>query len=245
METNSSENKSFKKLTFGAGARDSVPIAAGYFAVSFSFGILASKAGLSAMEAGLMSLTNVTSAGQFAGVSLYAAGATIVELICAMIIINLRYALLSMSLSQKLDKNMGIFKRLLVAFANTDEIFAVSISKAGNVNGKYMAGLEIFPIMFWTLGTICGALANNLLPGFVQSALGVALYAMFIAIVMPPARKERSIAICACIAMTMSVVFYYVPVLKNVSSGVSIILCTVIAAGVSAVLFPVKEDESK
>jgi len=245
MSSTDIRNESQFHYSFAEGVRDSLPIAAGYFAVSFSFGILVSKAGLSSFVAGLMSLTNVTSAGQFAGLKLYTEEAAIAELIVAMIIINLRYALLSLSLSQRLEPSVGFFKRLLIAFGNTDEIFAVSVSKQHKVGGIYMAGLEIPPILAWTLGSVVGAIANDLLPVFVQSALGVALYAMFIAIVLPPARKEKSVAIVVVIALAMSCLFYYVPLFKGISSGMSIILCTVLSAALGAALFPVKEAENE
>lgn len=231
-------NRQFKQ-----GLKHGIPIAIGYFSVSFTFGIMAVAEGISPWAAALISLTNVTSAGQFAGLTLMVNGATLFEMILTQFIINLRYALMSLSLSQKLKENTGTLKRMLIAFANTDEIFAVAINYPGDVTPIYMAGLELLPIAGWTLGTLTGAIATTLLPASVQSALGVALYAMFIAIVLPPARQNRSIAIVAFIALVISSLLYYLPVFNWISSGFAIIICTVIAAGIGAFCFPIEEEE--
>ena len=225
---------------FLTGTRDSLPIAIGYFSVCFTFGIMAAKAGISPWMAGLFSLVNVTSAGQFAGLQLIIAGTTYFEMFLTQLVINLRYALMSLSLTQKLSKNCHTGKRLVMAFGVTDEIFAVSVSRDIPVTFAYMMGLEITPILAWSLGAIAGGIANNLLPTSVQSALGIALYAMFVAIVMPPARKNHHIAIVAGIALLISCILKYAPMLSRISSGFAIIICTVVAAGIGAVLFPVE-----
>ena len=225
---------------FLTGTRDSLPIAIGYFSVCFTFGIMAAKAGISPWMAGLFSLANVTSAGQFAGLQLIIAGTTYFEMFLTQLVINLRYALMSLSLTQKLSKDCHTGKRLVMAFGVTDEIFAVSVSRDRPVTFAYMMGLEITPILAWSLGAIAGGIANNLLPTSVQSALGIALYAMFVAIVMPPARKNPHIAIVAGIALMISCILKYAPVLSRISSGFAIIICTVIAAGIGAALFPVE-----
>ena len=211
--------------------------------MSFTFGIVAAQAGISPLLATFMSLTNVTSAGQFAGLNLIIAQSSYIEMFLTQLVINLRYGLMSLSLSQHLNKNATTPKRLAIAFANTDEIFAVSVSKPGKVSPSYMAGLEIFPVISWAAGTFLGAFANNLLPAAVSSALGIALYGMFIAIVMPVARERRSVAIAAGLAAALSLAFHYLPYLKNVSSGFSIILCTIAASAIAAVIFPVPEDD--
>lgn len=229
------------------GAKDSLPIVIGYFSVSFTFGIMAAKAGFSPWIATLISITNVTSAGQFAGLTLMVAQASYLEIFLTELVINLRYGLMSLSLSQRLSDSVTTGKRLLIAFANTDEIFAVSVSKPHKVTSAYMAGLEIFPILGWTAGTLSGAVATSLLPPFVQSALGVALYGMFIAIVLPPARAHRPIALVSLLAAVLSLSFTYLPGLNRISAGFSIILCTLIAAGVGAFFWPIpdnKEDDS-
>lgn len=226
---------------FKTGLHDGLPIAIGYFSVSFTFGIMAASVGMSPFIAGLISLTNLTSAGQFAGLTLIASSGSLIEMFLTQLVINLRYGLMSLSLSQRLSDNFSTSKRMLLSFANTDEIFAVAISKKCAITPIYLFGLELTPIIGWVVGTITGAIANDLLPTTVQSALGVALYAMFIAIVLPPARSNRHIALVALIALTISCVFYYVPALSFVSSGFSIILCTLVAAGIGALLFPIDD----
>ena len=224
------------------GLKDGVPIALGYFSVSFSFGILALAGGLSVFQAGLTSLTNVTSAGQFAGLQIIIAGGAMVEMVLTQLIINLRYALMSLSLSQKLDASVTFWQRLMIAFANTDEIFAVAMAYQKDVTFIYMLGLQSLPILGWTAGTVVGAVAGSILPDAVTSALSVALYGMFIAIVIPVAKKVRPVLFAALLAGAMSCVLYYVPVFSGISAGVSIIICTVAASVVGAILFPVHEE---
>lgn len=230
------------KQDFQCGLKDGVPIALGYFSVSFSFGILALGGGLSIFQAALTSLTNVTSAGQFAGLQIIIAGGTLLEMVMTQFIINLRYALMSLSLSQKLSENVTFWQRLVIAFANTDEIFAVAMNHGKSLTFPYMAGLQILPILGWTAGTAVGAAAGSILPGAVNSALSVALYGMFIAVVVPVAKKVRPVLLVVLLAMTMSCLIYYLPVFSRISAGVSIIICTVAASAAGAVLFPVHEE---
>ncbi|MGN0974477.1 MAG: AzlC family ABC transporter permease [Gemmiger sp.] len=227
------------KNDFLHGLRDGVAIMAGYFAVSFSFGILAVQGGMSVLQAALTSLTNMTSAGQFAGLQILAAGGMLAELVLTQLIINLRYALMSLSLSQKLAEGTTLWQRLVIAFANTDEIFAVAMSHAGSVSFPYMVGLQLLPILGWTAGTATGAVAGSLLPAALTSALGVALYGMFIAVVVPAARRARPVLAASLLAVALSCVLYVV----RVSTGISIILCTVIASAVMAWLHPVEGGE--
>ena len=224
------------KKDFIQGLRDGVPIMAGYFAVSFSFGILAMQGGLSVIQAALTSLTNMTSSGQFAGLQIIAAGGTLIELILTQVIINMRYSLMSLTLSPKLDKKIKLWQRLLIAFANTDEIFAVAMSRERSLTFMYMAGLQILPIFGWTAGTAIGAIAGNLLPAALTAALGIALYGMFIAVVVPVARRSRPVLLSALIAIAISCVLY---VLK-VSAGISIIVSTVAASALMAFLRPIE-----
>lgn len=224
------------KKDFIQGLRDGVPIMAGYFAVSFSFGILAMQGGLSVIQAALTSLTNMTSSGQFAGLQIIAAGGTLIELILTQVIINMRYSLMSLALSPKLDKKIKPWQRLLIAFANTDEIFAVAMSRERSLTFMYMAGLQILPIFGWTAGTAIGAIAGNLLPAALTAALGIALYGMFIAVVVPVARRSRPVLLSALIAIAISCVLY---VLK-VSAGISIIVSTVAASALMAFLRPIE-----
>ena len=238
----SSDSALFAKKEFRRGTIDGLPIVAGYFAVSFSFGILARSTGIDAFIAALISFTNVASAGQFDGLGLIAEGGMYIELFLTQLVINLRYSLMSLSLTQKLGKEFGTARRLIIAYANTDEIFAVASSQKGNVSFPYMLGLEIFPILGWTAGTFAGAVAAGALPGFIVSALSVALYAMFVAIVVPPAREDKGIMAVALIAMAFSLAFYYLPVLSEIGSGFRIIICTLIASALGAAFFPVKEE---
>lgn len=227
------------------GMKDGVPIGLGYFSVSFTFGMLAVKSGISPFHAVLISLLNLTSAGQFAGLTVILSGASLLEMALTQLVINIRYALMSISLSQKLDSSVTVKGRLAIAYGNTDEIFAVASSKPGTVGSRYMCGLILIPVAGWVGGTLAGAVASTILPAAIISALGVALYGMFIAIVMPVAKEHREVRIVVILALLLSTAFYYVPVIKEISSGFVIIICTVAAAGVGAVLFPVEEEEAK
>ena len=225
------------------GIRDGIPIAVGYFSVSFTFGMMAVQSGISPFHAVLISLLNLTSAGQFAGLTVIVSNASLMEMVLTQLVVNIRYALMSVSLSQKLDDSVKMRSRLLIAYGNTDEIFAVASSKPGTVGAKYLYGLILLPVLGWVGGTLAGAVASTLLPGTVISALGVALYGMFIAIVVPPAKEHKEVRTVVLIALLLSCAFYYLPVLRQVSSGFMIIICTVAAAAVGAVLFPLKEGE--
>lgn len=225
------------------GIRDGIPIAVGYFSVSFTFGMMAVQSGISPFHAVLISLLNLTSAGQFAGLTVIVSNASLMEMALTQLVVNIRYALMSVSLSQKLDDSVKMRSRLLIAYGNTDEIFAVASSKPGTVGAKYLYGLILLPVLGWVGGTLAGAVASTLLPGTVISALGVALYGMFIAIVVPPAKEHKEVRTVVLIALLLSCAFYYMPVLRQVSSGFMIIICTVAAAAVGAVLFPLKEGE--
>lgn len=230
---------------FKKGLKDGIPIALGYFAVSFSVGIMVISGGMSVLQGAVMSLSNVTSAGQFAGIRIIVAGGTVIEMILTQFIINLRYALMSLSLSQKLDKNVKLWQRFVIAFANTDEIFAVAMNHQKSLVFSYMIGLQSLPIVGWTLGTVLGAVACNLMPQSVSIAMNVMLYGMFIAIVFPVAKKSRAVLCVAAIAVFLSCLFAFVPVLHVVSDGMVIIICTVLAATIGAILFPVKDSEEE
>ena len=232
-------NKSFRQ-----GIRHGIPIALGYLSVSFAFGMKAVEAGLTVFQAVLISMTNLTSAGQVAALPLMTAGASLWEMALTQLTINLRYALMSLSLGRKLDETMQTPQRMIFAFANTDEIFAVASSQPGKVGKSYLYGLMLMPWFGWTLGTLLGGAAGTLLPEFVRSALGIALYGMFLAIILPPARKQQSVRVVVGIAVAMSLCFHYIPGLNTISSGFVIIICAVTAAAVGALLFPVKEEHA-
>ena len=228
---------------YRTGVSRGLPVGMGYFSVSFGFGAMAVSQGLRVFDATLISLTNVTSAGQFAGLTVIVAAATLWEMILTQLIINSRYALMSLALSQRMGQRIGFLPRLVIAFFNTDEIFALAMARIEPLTVSFMLGLGTLPILGWTLGTLCGALAGSILPASIQAALGVMLYGMFIAIVVPPAKKEKEILITVILAMALSSLFTLVPLLKQVSAGISIVICTVAAAAVCAALFPIPEEE--
>ena len=203
------------------------------------------QSGLSWLEALLISMTNLTSAGQVAGTPIIAGGGSLIELAVSQLVINSRYALMSVSVSQKLSKSVGFLHRFFIAFGITDEIFAVSVSNEKNVGKRYMYGLILTPWLGWSLGTLCGALADNLLPAVVISSLGVAIYGMFVAIVVPVMREECSVTLCGLLAVAISCLFRYVPVLQVVPNGFVIIICAVIASALFAFLAPIPGEEAE
>ncbi len=218
-----------------------VPIALGYLSVSFGFGIMAVKSGLSAVAASAISATNLTSAGQAAGVSIIAAGGTLIEMILAQLTINLRYALMALSLSQKLDKSFTTPKRLIASYGITDEIFAVASAQPERLTPGYMYGMILVAFLGWVSGTILGAAAGELLPASVTNAMGIVLYGMFIAIIIPPSRKEKSVLTVVIIAALISILFKYL--ITVISGGFAIIISAVAASAAGALLFPVKDEE--
>ncbi len=230
--------------SFLKGIKDGLPICFGYLSVSFAFGIFAVSNGLSIFEALLISMTNVTSAGQLAAVPIIVSGGTLLELAMAQLVINLRYALMSVSLSQKLGQSMRLFDRFIVSFVNTDEVFAVASAQKGRVGKRYLYGLIITPFFGWSLGTLVGACAGDILPKAITSALGVAIYAMFIAIVIPQT-KNKETAGCVLFAVALSCAFSFIPFLQGVQSGFVIIICAALSSAVFAVLAPVKLPEEE
>ncbi|MBO7217798.1 MAG: AzlC family ABC transporter permease [Clostridia bacterium] len=232
------ENNKFKK-----GVVDGLPICFGYLAVSFAFGISAVQGGLSWLEALLISATNLTSAGQLAGIGVIIGGGSLIEMAVTQLVINSRYSLMSVSLSQKLSEKIPLLHRFLIAFGNTDEIFAVSVSQKGMVGKKYMYGLILTPYIGWTLGTLLGAVLGNILPEIVISSLGVAIYGMFIAIVVPVVKKEKATLLCVLGAILLSCIFKYLPILQFIPSGFVIIICAVIPSLIFAFAAPIKVEE--
>lgn len=230
------------KVHFIEGLKDGVPIELGYLAVSFSLGIIALASGLNIFQAAFMSLTNVTSAGQFAGIAVIASGGTLLELILTQVIINLRYALMSLSLSQRLPEKVTLGQRMVIAFANTDEIFAVAMNHTKSLTFPYIVGLQSLPILGWTMGTVLGAVAGQVLPSAIGSALSVALYGMFIAVVVPVAAKIRPVLWVSIMAVFFSCVLYYIPLFSGISTGMSIVICTILASAIGAFLFPVAQE---
>lgn len=224
-----------KRTQFSQGLKDGIPIGLGYLSVSIGIGIAASAGGLYVITALLMSMTNLTSAGQAAGISIIAAGGSLIELALVQLVINLRYALMGISLTQRLDNSFTTGKRLFLGAFITDEIYAVASSRE-SVSTKYMLGLAIIPYLGWAIGTLVGASAGMILPTSVTVALGMALYGMFIAIVVPAMKKSRDITLAVCIAAVLSTLFKVLPFLSFISYGFAVILSSVIAAAITAFL---------
>ena len=221
-----------------------MPVCIGYFSVSFGFGAMAVSQGLSILQAFLISATNLTSAGQFAGLTVITAGATLIEMVLTQLVINSRYALMSLALGQRFGPQVGVGSRLAAAFFNTDEVFALGMSRFGKLTTAFFLGAGTVAALGWIGGTALGAIAGSLLPASVRTALGIMLYGMFIAIVVPQARAERSMTVCLALALVFSCLFAWLPWLKTVSAGLSIVICTVAAAAICALAFPVAEEEA-
>ena len=224
---------------FVEGMRDGIPIALGYFAVSFTLGIACRNIGMSALQATVMSLTNLTSAGEFAALGIMAAGSSFWEMALSQLVINLRYMLMSCSLSQKMAPDTPLFHRLLVGYGVTDEIFGISVNVPGRLDPRYAYGAISVAAPAWALGTCLGVVLGNVLPARIVVALSVALYGMFIAIIVPPARKDRLLGLLILVSMAASWLFARLPLFDGISGGMKIIILTVLISGVAAVLFPV------
>ena len=230
------------KHTYKNGLHDGIAVALGYFAVSFTFGMEAVTIGLNIWQAALISLTNVTSAGQFSGLAIIGASGTYLELALTQLIINLRYCLMSFSLAQKMDKTAPGWHRYTMAYSVTDEIFALDSSQTGTLSPFYHYGITSVAVPGWVLGTVAGAISGSLLPAFMMSALGIAIYGMFLAIIIPPAKKDRTILLVVLSAMGLSFLFSVLPGLKKITSGFVIILTTIITAGIAAKLKPIEDE---
>lgn len=229
-----------RKNEYVRGLIAGIPIALGYFSVSFGFGIMAVRAGLSALAATGISASNLTSAGQVAGVGVIAAAGTIIEMILTQLVINMRYALMGISLTQKLSPSFNMGHRLVVSWGITDEIFAVASTQSVPVVPSFMYGLIALPFVGWTSGTLLGAVAGQLLPEKVSEAMGILIYGMFIAIVVPVVKEKVSALLVSIFAVALSCVFHYC--VPQLSAGISIVICAVVASLLGAVFFPVKEE---
>ncbi len=231
------------KSEFKKGLRDGLPVGLGYLSVSFAFGVQASLLGVPVLITLLISMTNLTSAGQLAGVSIVAAAGSVIELILIQLVINSRYFLMSLTLTQKLDDSFTFPKRLLTATFITDEIFAIAAAKTDKINVKYFFGLALLPYIGWASGTLLGALAGDVLPERIRLALGIALYAMFLAIIVPPAKKSRGVAFTVGVAIILSCVLKYVPYVSRISDGFSLIISAIAASLIAAAVFPVYDKK--
>ncbi len=236
-------NRAQKEVSeFGRGIKQGIPIALGYIPVSFTFGLMAVNGGIPVWIAILISLTNLTSAGQFAGAGLIIANASLFEITLTTFVINIRYMLMSLSLSQKITK-MRLFQKCIMAFGITDETFAVASLEKKEVSFFYMMGLITCPYWGWALGTVLGAVTTSILPAKLQSSMGIALYAMFIALFVPASKKSKAALVVVIVAIFLSSLLKWAPYLNQISTGWSIIIATIIAAAVGAILFPRKEGE--
>lgn len=235
---------SSKKILFSQGIHDGIPIALGYFAVSFTLGIAAKNAGFTPLQAMIVSFTNNASAGEFAGFTLISQGATYVELAIMIIVANARYLLMSCALSQKLSPDLPLIHRFLIGYDVTDEIFGICINVPGKLNPFYVYGAMSIAIPGWSIGTYLGVFMGNILPDNIVSALSVGLYGMFIAIIIPPARKNKILALLITISMLASFLFDKLRIVSSIPSGTRIIILTIILSSLAAILFPVKEDKT-
>jgi len=229
--------------TLRQGLHDGLPIGLGYLSVSFGFGIAVVAKQLSPLFALLISMTNETSAGQLAGLEIIARSGGLIEMALCQLVINLRYALMGISLTQHVDSTFTTPWRMLLSFSITDEIYAVASTKPKKIGVTYFSGLAIPPYIGWALGTILGAVAGQLLPSVVSGALGIMLYGMFIAIIVPPARDHMGVLFAVLLATALSCVIYYVPLFDFITSGFSVIICAVVVSAIAALLFPVKEQD--
>ncbi|MBO5210884.1 MAG: AzlC family ABC transporter permease [Clostridia bacterium] len=233
------------KFWYKKGLKDGIPIALGYFAVAFTLGIAAEKAGLTAFQTFIATGTTLASAGGYAGISVIAEGGTYFEMFLTMLIVNARYILMSCSLSQKISPKISTLHRMGVAFGVTDEIFGISSAVSGYLNPFYNYGAMTVSIPGWASGAALGVLVGNILPVSVMSALSVGIFGMFLAIIVPPAKENKVIMGGVIASFVLSFLFNKLPIISNnISSGMQVIILTVLIALALAILFPVKEEEN-
>jgi len=233
-----------KKEELLRGIKNGIPIGLSYFSVSFAFGIMASS-GLSPLVSTFISFTNLTSSGQYAGVKLILAYASYFEIFLAVLLINLRYLLMSFSLSQKLDPNISLIKRMILSYGVTDEIYALAIKEKKEVTFDYFLGLMIAPVVCWTLGTLSGSLLSNIFSERLLSALGILLYSMFISIIMPDAKRNKNVLIIILISIALSCILEYIPIFNSLGMGFRLIISAVISSTIGALIFPIKEEREE
>ena len=224
--------------TYLNGIKHGIPTALGYLVVSFTFGMVASLGGMSIKDATLISMTSLTSAGQFAGLNIMVGQGSYLELIIAMLVINSRYALMATAMSQKLARPMALWKKMMLAIFITDENFGVAMVEVETITFPYYLGVATLPYLGWSLGTFLGALMDSLMPSPLKNAASIALYCMFIALFLPPVREQSPIRQVVGIAVILSLLLYYCPFFAMISSGYKIILAAIVAAGYGAYRFP-------
>lgn len=230
------------KTWYFKGLREGVPIGLGYFAVGFTLGIAAKNAGITAFQMGLMSFTMHASAGQFAAITVIAGQSGYIAMILTQLVINIRYLLMSAALSQKISPDTSLAKRMLLSYFVTDEIFGISASVKGNLNPFYNYGAVSLGSPGWLLGTVLGVLVGNILPPSLTSALSVALYGMFLAVVIPASKESKAVAAVVAVSMAASLIFDFVPLFAGISGGTKIIILTVGIAALAAVIKPVTAE---
>lgn len=230
-------------MNFRTGVHHGIPIALGYFSVATAFGLIAVNGGCTAVEALFISMLNVTSAGQFAGVTVMASAGSYIEMAMTQFLINARYSLMAISLSQKVDSRFTTLPRILLSTFITDEIYAVAIGQKEDVSAKYYAGLSCLPYVGWAAGTFFGAFMGNILPQVLTTSLSIGLYGMFIAIVVPVVKSNRKTLIIVGISLAISCLLYFIPAFDKVSAGFAIIISAVIASTAGAALFPIDDEE--
>ena len=231
-------------LNYKKGLKDGIPIALGYLSVSFAFGVTAVSLGVPEFIALIISMTNLTSAGQLAGVVIIASLGTVAEIILTQLVINARYFLMSLTLTQKLDKKFTLLDRLLCSIGITDEIFAVAVMNDKPVTRNYLLGLMTLPYLGWSCGTLLGAVLGGILPQIIVNALNIALYAMFIAIVVPTAMQNKKVIPVVIISVALSCAFTFIPVLNNVNSGIVYVVSALIASIIGALIFPIETNDA-
>jgi predicted branched-subunit amino acid permease len=234
--------KIFRHKDFTYGLKRGFPIALGYIPVSFTFGLMAVSGGIPIWTAVFISLSNLTSAGQFAGTNLIISEAGLFEIALTTFVINIRYMLMSLSLSQRLDHRMSLAKRLIIGYGVTDEVFSIASMEEGTLSFQYLLGLISGPVIGWTAGTALGAAVCSALPESLSNSMGIALYGMFIAIVIPIAKKSKPVTIIVAISVLAVCILKYIPLFDMISSGFRVIIATIIGAGIGAFLFPIKEE---
>lgn len=230
---------------FKSGMKDGIPIGLGYLAVSFSLGIMARKVGLTPFQGFLVSLLCNASAGEYAGFTIIAAGASYLEMALAIFIANARYLLMSCSMSQRMEPGLPLRHRLIMAFDITDEVFAISIARPGWLNPYYTYGAMVTTMPCWAIGTALGVIAGNLMPLRLVSAFSVALYGMFLAVIIPQAKRDKIIAGVIVVCFAVSYAGTYIPFIKDLSDGTKTIIFTVAISAIAAILFPRNEADKE
>lgn len=234
-----------KENIFLKGLRDGIPIAMGYYAVGFSLGIVAGNAGLTALGGFITSFFTRASAGEYGAYTLIAAAASYVELALMCVVTNLRYLLMSTALSQKFSKSTSMLKRALVSLCITDEVFGISIAYPGKLAPSYTFGAAIISTLFWALGSMSGIVAGNVLPANIVSAFSVALYGMFLAIIVPPARRDKAVGVAVAVSFALSGLCAVLPWVSQLSGGTRTIILTLLISAVAALLKPIDDKEEE